>query len=104
MCGEQGIQCCRKARIKCHLHEHLNDLVARAAYIQRRLDMNLQLRLGVAERSQSRDRRNLAGAQIELGPTIDVTEAEFDQHAAEVWSDWRERCDYLLADIPVDLP
>lgn len=40
MCGEQRIQCSRKARIECHLHEHLDDLITRAADIQRRLDVH----------------------------------------------------------------
>ena len=99
---EQRIERRRKTRIQRHLHEHLDDLLARAADVQRRLDMHLQLRLRTAERGQRRDRCNFPRAQIELRPAVNIAEAEFEQQTSEIRRDRRERGDHLFAGRAVD--
>ena len=81
----------------------LDDFVAGAAHIQRRLDMDLQLRLRVAQGGKRRDRGDFARAQIELRPAVDVAEPELDQHAPEIGRNRRKRGDHAFAHLAVDL-
>src|SRR6185312_2984145 len=91
-----------KAGVDSHLHEDLDDLLARAADVQRGFDVYLQLRLRVAERSQRCDRGNLTRFQIKSRPAVDIAEREFDQVPCEVRCNRRQRFDDALAGLAVD--
>lgn len=69
---------------------------------QRATDMRLELRRG-AERRQCRHRGDLARAQIEPGPGVDIAEGEFHQIPGEIGSDVGKLGDDALGLGPVDL-
>ena len=80
----------------------LDDLLARQADVEAGLDVDLELRRGVAERGQRRDGCDLALAQAEARPRIDVAERKLDEIAGEIGRDVGERVDDFLARLAVD--
>jgi len=74
-----------------HLDDHFDDLLRRAADIQRAVNVHRQLRLAVAERGERRHGRQLALGEVQAGALIDVAEGKLDNVAGQV------RCDGLQA-------
>ena len=100
---EQAVERGREAGIDRHLHDDLGDLVAAQADVQASLDVNLELRAGIAERGQRGNGRDLAGPQIEAGAGIDIAEGELDYIAREIGRDVRQRRDDAITSLAVDL-
>jgi len=86
-----AIECRREARINRHLNDHFDDLLRRAADIQRTVNVHRQLRLAVGERGERRHGRQLALGEVQAGALIDVAEGKLDHVAGQV------RCDGLQA-------
>ncbi len=57
-----------------HLNDHLDDLLGRAADVQRAVDVHRQLRLAMAERRQRRDGGELTLGLVEARALVDITE------------------------------
>ncbi|AMJ59173.1 hypothetical protein AXW83_01640 [Bosea sp. PAMC 26642] len=85
-CGKEAVQGSRESGVDGHLHENFNDLVAAKPNIEASLNMDLELRRGIAERSQCGDGGDLARSQIETWARIDVAEWKLDQVAGKVGS------------------
>ncbi len=65
--------------------------------------MHLQLRRCGPHRAERGNGGDLAGAQIEAGTAVDVTEREFKEIGGEIGRDIGERCNDLFAGLAVDL-
>jgi len=100
---EQAVERSREAGIDGHLHDDLRDLFTAQADVQAGLDVNLELRAGIAERRQRGNGRDLAGSQIEAGAGIDIAEGELDYIAREIGRDVRQRSDDVMPSLAVNL-
>lgn len=101
--GKQSIERRGKARVNRHLHDGLHDLLLREADVQARLDVHLELRLGIAHGRQRGNGRDFAGAQVESGAGINIAERKLQQILREVRGDVRQRLDDPLPRMAIDL-
>ena len=100
---EQPIERGRKTGVNGYLHDDFNDLVARQADVQTRLDVDFQLWSSVSERCQCRDGGDFTRPKIQARATVDIPERKLDEVAREVWGNVSEGCDDLFASSSVNL-
>ncbi|CAA9527189.1 MAG: hypothetical protein AVDCRST_MAG13-3845 [uncultured Solirubrobacteraceae bacterium] len=95
-----GVDGGREARVGRDVDDDLAQLLHADADVHRGLEVDVELRLAGAERGEHRDGGQLAVAQRQPRPAVDVPEGELDDVAAQV----AEGVDDLLAGAAVDLP
>ena len=67
------------------------------------MNVNLQLRRRVSQRSECRDHGNFARLYVKPGTRVNVAEWEFYEVAGEVWRNVFETVDDSLASLAINL-
>lgn len=84
------------------MHDPFDNLLPGAANVQRPMDMNLQLRSGIADGCQRSNNSDFTRFKIEAGTRIDVTERKFDQQSGKVRCDIFQTLNDAFAGFPVN--
>jgi hypothetical protein len=99
---EKTVQRCGKPRIDSHLHQYFRDLFTRETDIEARLDVDLQLRRRIAHGRQRCDRRDLAVAQAQSRPGLDVAERKLEHIGRKIRGNVGQGCDDMFACLAVN--
>src|ERR1039457_7444482 len=90
---KQTIQGCRESSVDGHLNDDLQNFLLGRSHIQGAMDMDLELRCGIAHRRESSHDREFACLQIKTRPAVHITDRKFDQIGSKVWCEISETLD-----------
>lgn len=92
--GADAVQGAGKTRVHSHLDDDFDDLLRRAADVERPLDMDLQLRLRIAQRGEGGNGGQLARAQRQGGAREHVAVGKIDDPVAQFGRQVAQRIDH----------